>query len=363
MRLERFERLRFEALFSHVPEHRCVRRVIAARFIAAAESNVQNRRAVAFDDRNRTAGRLPPEATQADARHAERQVAVLRIGVLGMMARRAGYVFGSRQKRVPEQQPSQRNFCWGRRVVSRRLRSRRQRRYRIRRQRRYRTLSNGANFHVKECGDRSCCDQQSGKVFPFEEKFTEWTFHQGFLLSHALLRFQSGISVLDVRIRESYTPPLSGRPDFFVARPSSSRAPLPRAAFDAGTGFPETFCRQCRALPCFFARFAASRLPAILPARAAPRSGAACRRTAGDGDVPLPRATSSSAHASRAVRRSSRAAASNSSPSSWLSVWATPPADTGSRGCRPGRSVAAALRLPGTDDTTAASSASPACLP
>src|SRR5204862_7048632 len=98
MRLERFERLRFEALFSHVPEHRCVRRVIAARFIAAAESNVQNRRAVAFDERDGTARREPPAAAQADARHADRNVAVLRIAVLGMMARRAGYVFGSRQK-------------------------------------------------------------------------------------------------------------------------------------------------------------------------------------------------------------------------------------------------------------------------
>ena len=180
MRLERFERLLFEALDAQVPEHRRSRRVVAARFIAAAESNVHNRRTIAFDDRNRTAGRLPPLAAQADGRHAERQVAVLRIAVLGMMARRAGYVLGSRQKRVPEQQPSQRNFCWGRRVVSRRLRSRRQRRSH--------TLSNGGNFHVKEYADRSCCDQQSGKVFRFEQKSTELTFHQGCLLSHALLR-------------------------------------------------------------------------------------------------------------------------------------------------------------------------------
>ena len=180
MRLERFERLLFEALDAQVPEHRRSRRVVAARFIAAAESNVHNRRTIAFDDRNRTAGRLPPLAAQADGRHAERQVAVLRIAVLGMMARRAGYVLGSRQKRVPEQQPSQRNFCWGRRVVSRRLRSRRQRRSH--------TLSNGGNLHVKEYGDRSCCDQQSGKVFRFEQKSTELTFHQGCLLSHALLR-------------------------------------------------------------------------------------------------------------------------------------------------------------------------------
>src|SRR5207248_1947169 len=147
-RLERFERLLFEALDAQVPEHRRSRRVVAARFIAAAESNVHNRRTIAFDDRNRTAGRLPPLAAQADGRHAERQVAVLRIAVLGMMARRAGYVLGSRQKRVPEQQPSQRNFCWGRRVVSRRLRSRRQRRSH--------TLSNGGNVHVKEYAGRRC---------------------------------------------------------------------------------------------------------------------------------------------------------------------------------------------------------------
>src|SRR6185436_16388593 len=107
-------------------------------------------------------------------RHAERQVAVLRIAVLGMMARRAGYVLGSRQKRVPEQQLSQSSFGLGRRVVFGRLRSRRQRRS-------Y-TLPKGGNCHVKEYGDCTCCDQQSGTVFRLEQKFTDLTFHQCCLL-------------------------------------------------------------------------------------------------------------------------------------------------------------------------------------
>ena len=159
-----------------------------ARLIAAAESNVQNRRTIAFDDRNRTAGRLPPALAQADGRHAERQVAVLRIAVLGMMARRAGYVLGSRQKRVPEQQLSQSSFCLGRRVICRRLRSRRQRRSH--------TLPKGGNCHVKEYGDRSCCDQQSGKVFRFEQKFTDLTFRHCCFLSHALLGLQYNANLL-----------------------------------------------------------------------------------------------------------------------------------------------------------------------
>jgi hypothetical protein len=50
-------------------------------------------------------------------------------------------------------------------------------------------LSNGTNFHEKEYGDRSCCDQQSGKVFRSEQKLTELAFRHCRLLSHALLRF------------------------------------------------------------------------------------------------------------------------------------------------------------------------------
>ena len=97
-RLERFERLRFEAPDAIIPERHRSRRVVAARLIDAVESNVQNRRTIAFDE-----SPVTPEAAQAGTRHAERQVAVLRIGALGMMARRAGYVLGSRQQRVPEQ--------------------------------------------------------------------------------------------------------------------------------------------------------------------------------------------------------------------------------------------------------------------
>ncbi len=84
-----------------------------------------------------------------------------------MMARRAGYVLGSRQNRVPEQQPAQLNFFWGRRVISRRLLSLWQRRHTVLNGTNF--LSNGTNLHEKEYGDRSCCDQQSGKVFRSED--------------------------------------------------------------------------------------------------------------------------------------------------------------------------------------------------
>ena len=50
-------------------------------------------------------------------------------------------------------------------------------------------LSNGTNFQEKDYGDRSCCDQQSGKVFRSEPKLTELAFRHCCLLSHALLRF------------------------------------------------------------------------------------------------------------------------------------------------------------------------------
>ena len=106
------------------------------------------------------------------------------------MARRAGYVLGSRQQRVPEQQPAQLNFFWGRRVISRRLLSQRQRRHTVFTvDRELSFLSNGTNFQEKEYGDRSCCDQQSCKVFRSEQKLTELAFRHCCLLAHALLRF------------------------------------------------------------------------------------------------------------------------------------------------------------------------------
>jgi hypothetical protein len=58
-------------------------------------------------------------------------------------------------------------------------------------------LSNGTNFQDKEYGDRSCCDQQSGRVFRSEQKLTELAFRHCCLLSHALLRY------LDCRFNHS----------------------------------------------------------------------------------------------------------------------------------------------------------------
>jgi hypothetical protein len=75
-------------------------------------------------------------------------------------------------------------------------------------------LSNGTNFHEKEYGDRSCCDQQSGKVFRSEQKLTELAFRHCCLLSHALLRFQyqhHHLGALD-RLKGQPGPPPPGFP-------------------------------------------------------------------------------------------------------------------------------------------------------
>ena len=59
--------------------------------------------------------------------------------------------------------------------------------------------------------------------------------------------------------------------------------------------------------------FFGHRSPAILPGPAAPRSSAACRRTAGGSDALPPGGASSTGHASRAGPRSSPAATGDSS--------------------------------------------------
>jgi len=97
--------------------------------------------------------------------------------------------------------------------------------------------------------------------------------------------------------------------------------------------------------------------------RVAPRSCTAWLQRAAAPDGSRPASTSSNGHASPTARPSSRAAAASSSATSCRSSSAAPAAARGFPSCRRSGSGIGAPRSNGTDDSSAASSSPPTCLP
>ena len=111
----------------------------------------------------------------------------------------------------------------------------------------------------------------------------------------------TGVSFLVVRIKPLYTHTLPANQIFHRTFFQLS-IPVSSARVGTGAQISETFSDTLRPCAVSWLNFLGQRSPAILPALAAPRSSAACRRAGAGSDALLPAGASSTAHASPARR-------------------------------------------------------------
>ena len=104
--LDRLERLRLEAPYPHIPEHRSRQWIRHAVGRETVERHVEQRLTIALDGQNRAARVTGARWAEADGVGANRQIPAIGVCEVRVMARGTRHVTAARQNWIPEQEPA-----------------------------------------------------------------------------------------------------------------------------------------------------------------------------------------------------------------------------------------------------------------